>query len=132
MIRRVYLETNSLRGRWPFVQGELRVLATLARNVGARVCIPLSALVEHKHTIVREFFEHAAESATEIAKANLLLRGVTAVQVPEIQQRQAIFDSYDNFVRGAIAHYGLEVVPMTGRTVEDFIRFAAERSAPFK
>jgi rRNA-processing protein FCF1 len=49
MIERVYLDTNALRGSWPgAVANQLRMVATLARVVGAQVCIPQSVVTEFR------------------------------------------------------------------------------------
>lgn len=133
MLRRIYLETNSMRQRWPVIRGELRDVMILARTVGAQVCVPTSAIIEHRHTTVREWGERVDKATAAVNEINGLLRGVARDQhVPQRQDIDEVFAAYDRAVQIANQTFEFSTIPVTQRTVAEFVRFAAERVPPFK
>src|SRR5437867_2403566 len=74
MIRRLYLDTNSLEGHWPFtVSGQAAIVAQMARRLGIEVCIPNSVVIEHVNSSIRHAVEQLEEANKHIAKAEWFL-----------------------------------------------------------
>lgn len=131
-VSRVYLETNSLRGRWPTVIGELRILATLAQLVSVDVYIPSSALVEHEHSSIRQLQDHIRTIERSVRDVHIVSGGLFRKPESASLDVDSFRESYRRAVKAASDLYSFKICDTSSKSLEYFIERSARGWAPFK
>jgi hypothetical protein len=133
MIKRLYFDTNSLEGRWPFyVSGRPAIATQLARRLGVEVCVPNSVVVEHVNSTVRHVAGHLQEAKKQIAKAQFVLNRFTDLLILTPLDEAEFRRAHAAAVKQASDEHGLTIIATSERSVEDYVAMAASFDPPFK
>jgi hypothetical protein len=131
---RLYLDTTILRkSSWPHVSAELGFLLELARNFGIEVLIPEPVETEREEQWLRDLSAATQKYNTAISRRSDLLK-VVGVGVNEQNEDppEAFREKYRAAAESAKKTNSIKTIPITTRSVGDFLKLAVARTAPFQ
>jgi hypothetical protein len=131
---RLYLDTTILRrSNWPHVSAELTFLLELARNFAIEVFIPEAVEIEREAQWFRDLGSASQKLGAAADKLALSLEAVASPRIDiaprDLDVLRAAFKAQSDAAKAANE---IGIIPITGRSVPEFLRLAIERTPPFQ
>jgi hypothetical protein len=130
----VYFDTEPLvSSRWPHISVPLKRILFFAGRYGIDLFLPAATEMELEEHWYREFVGLRDVSTASALKLSRFLKNVSVgpltLNVPdEVSAR----DRYRAAVQGVKTNWGIQTIPLAGRSVEELFGMAIRQTPPFK